>query len=69
MVSIEALLSFAVYLDDVTAYNYAINEWVNNPCAGATFMYEPTTGQSVESGRDQGLRSICQQVASRLTLP
>lgn len=54
MVSIEALLSFAVYLDDVTAYNYAINEYINNPCAGVKYLYEPTTGQCVESGRDQG---------------
>lgn len=53
MVSIEALLSFAVFLDDVTLYNYAINEYINNPCAGVPAMYNPMTGQSVESGRDQ----------------
>lgn len=58
MVSIEALLSFAVYLDDVTLYNYAINEFINNPCAGLAAMYEPSTGQSVESGRDQS-KNLC----------
>ncbi|KAL2129554.1 hypothetical protein VTI74DRAFT_7619 [Chaetomium olivicolor] len=53
MASIKALLSFAVYLDVVTLYNYAINEYLNNPCAGLYSMFEPTTGQSSESGRDQ----------------
>ncbi|KAF2182439.1 chondroitin AC/alginate lyase [Zopfia rhizophila CBS 207.26] len=53
MVSIKALLSFAIYLDDVTLYNYAINEFLNNPCAGLYAMFNPQTGQSVESGRDQ----------------
>lgn len=53
MASIKALLSFAVYLDDVTLYNYAINEYLNNPCAGLYSMFEPETGQSSESGRDQ----------------
>lgn len=61
MVSIKALLSFAVYLDDVALYNYAVNEFVNNQCAGLLAMYEPETGQSVEAGRDQGKRadSLC----------
>lgn len=61
MVSIKALLSFAVYLDDVTLYNYAVNEFVNNQCAGLLAMYDPETGQSVEAGRDQGKRaeSLC----------
>lgn len=54
MISIKALLSFAAYLDDVTLWNYAINAWVNDPCAGVPAMYESSTGQSVESGRDQG---------------
>lgn len=54
MVSIKALMSFAVYLDDVVLWNYAVNEYVNNPCAGVRAMYEPETGQSVEAGRDQG---------------
>lgn len=53
MASIKALLSFAVYLDDVTLYNYAINEYLNNPCAGLYSFFEPETGQSSESGRDQ----------------
>lgn len=54
MVSIKALLTFAVYLNDVTLYNYAINEFVNNPCAGLPALYQAKTGQSSESGRDQG---------------
>jgi alpha-galactosidase len=54
MVSIKSLLSFAVYLDDVTLYNYAMNAFINDPCAGIFAMYKPSTGQSVESGRDQG---------------
>ncbi|KAI8200912.1 hypothetical protein KHU50_006299 [Colletotrichum sp. SAR 10_65] len=53
MASIKALLSFAVYLDDVTLYNYAINEYLNNPCAGLYSMFDQKTGQSSESGRDQ----------------
>lgn len=58
MVSIQALLAFAVYLDDVTLYNYAINEYINNPCAGVPAQYHPETGQSVEAGRDQGTHKI-----------
>lgn len=54
MVSIKALLSFATYLDDVNLYNYAINAFINDRCAGLFTLYEPTTGQSSESGRDQG---------------
>ncbi|GME24913.1 hypothetical protein V500_04511 [Neofusicoccum parvum] len=54
MASIKALLGFAVFLDDVVLWNYAVNEFVRNPCAGLPAMYEPTTGQSVEAGRDQG---------------
>ncbi|KAI6914780.1 hypothetical protein KC318_g466 [Hortaea werneckii] len=54
MISIKALLSFAVYLEDVTMWNYAINAWINHPCAGVPAMYHPGTGQSVEAGRDQG---------------
>ncbi|KAJ5663319.1 hypothetical protein N7507_004050 [Penicillium longicatenatum] len=54
MVSIKSLLSFAVYLDDVTLYNYVMNAFINDPCAGLFAMYNPSTGQSVESGRDQG---------------
>lgn len=52
--SIKGLLNFAVYLDDVQLYNYAINELINNPCAGLFGSYHPKTGQSDESGRDQG---------------
>jgi hypothetical protein len=53
MVSIKSLLSFAVYLDDVTLYNYAMNAFINDPCASLFAMYNSKTGQSVESGRDQ----------------
>ncbi|KAJ5802531.1 uncharacterized protein N7503_004981 [Penicillium pulvis] len=53
MVSIKSLLSFAVYLDDVTLYNYAMNAFINDPCASLFAMYKSKTGQSVESGRDQ----------------
>jgi hypothetical protein len=54
MISIKALLSFAVYLDDVDLYNYAINAFINDRCASVFSLYEPTTGQGSESGRDQG---------------
>ncbi|RFU26832.1 hypothetical protein B7463_g9500, partial [Scytalidium lignicola] len=54
MVSIKALLGFATYLGDVNLYNYAINAFINDRCAGLFTLYEPTTGQSSESGRDQG---------------
>ncbi|KAK5171487.1 uncharacterized protein LTR77_004632 [Saxophila tyrrhenica] len=54
LISIKALLSFAVYLDDVKMWNYAINALVNDPCAGIPALFHPETGQSVESGRDQG---------------
>lgn len=52
MVSIKAMMNFAVYLDDVALWNYAVNELVNNPCAGVFAQFSPT-GQSVEAGRDQ----------------
>lgn len=54
MISIKSLLSFAVYLDDVDLYNYAINAYVNDRCASVFSLYDPKTGQSSESGRDQG---------------
>ncbi|KAJ5708162.1 chondroitin AC/alginate lyase [Penicillium malachiteum] len=53
MISIKSLLSFAVYLDDVDLYNYAINAYINDRCASVFSLYNPTTGQSSESGRDQ----------------
>ncbi|KAI8941892.1 hypothetical protein NX059_000006 [Plenodomus lindquistii] len=53
MASIKAMMSFAVYLDDVVLYNYAVNEYLNNKCAGAPWTWKPETGQSTESGRDQ----------------
>jgi len=54
MISIQALLAFAVYLDDVVLWNYAMNEYVNGLCAGLPGMFQPGTGQSSETGRDQG---------------
>lgn len=54
MASISALLSFAVYLDDLILYNYALNEYQNGQCAGLKGNWDSKTGQSAESGRDQG---------------
>ncbi|PMD50903.1 chondroitin AC/alginate lyase [Hyaloscypha bicolor E] len=54
MVSIKALLAFSVYLDDVTMYNYAINSYQNDLCAGIYGNYDTQTGQGAETGRDQG---------------
>lgn len=54
MASIKAVMSFAVYLDDVQLYNYAIHAYIQDRCAGLLAMYHPKTGQSVEAGRDQG---------------
>ncbi|KAM5372514.1 hypothetical protein ACJZ2D_007552 [Fusarium nematophilum] len=53
MASIMALLNFAVYLDDVTLYNYALNAYLNDPCAGIYGNIQAKTGQSAEAGRDQ----------------
>ncbi|KAK4504977.1 hypothetical protein PRZ48_002940 [Zasmidium cellare] len=53
MVSISALLSFAVYLDDVAMYNYALDMYQNDLCGGIQGNIEPQTGQGAESGRDQ----------------
>ncbi|KFY15438.1 hypothetical protein V491_05687 [Pseudogymnoascus sp. VKM F-3775] len=53
MASIKALLSFAVYLDDISMYNYALNAYQNDLCAGIHGNYHPKTGQGAETGRDQ----------------
>ncbi|KAL5356447.1 chondroitin AC/alginate lyase [Aspergillus floccosus] len=53
MASIKALLSFATYLDDVQLYNYAMDAFIQDNCAGLFATYDPHTGQSAESGRDQ----------------
>jgi hypothetical protein len=53
MVSIEALLSFAVYLEDVQLYNYAMDAFIQDNCAGLFATYDSRTGQSIEAGRDQ----------------
>lgn len=53
MASIKALLSFAVYLDDVQLYNYVMDAVIQDNCAGLFATYEPSTGQSAEAGRDQ----------------
>ncbi|RYP21719.1 hypothetical protein DL765_002075 [Monosporascus sp. GIB2] len=54
MVSIKALLSFAVYLDDVTMWNYAVHAYQKDPCAGIYGSFDSRTGQGAEAGRDQG---------------
>ncbi len=54
MASIAALLAFAAYLDDVSLWNYALNEYQNGLCGGIYGMIDPATGQLSESGRDQG---------------
>ncbi|KAI9170615.1 chondroitin AC/alginate lyase [Paramyrothecium foliicola] len=51
--SIKALLSFAVYLEDVAMYNYALWAYQNEPCAGIGATISSSTGQNSESGRDQ----------------
>lgn len=53
IVSIKALLSFAVYLDDVAMYNYALYAYKNDLCAGIDSTISSSSGQSSESGRDQ----------------
>jgi alpha-galactosidase len=53
MASVKAILSFAVYLNDVELYNYAMNAFIQDNCAGLFAQYHPETGQSVEAGRDQ----------------
>ncbi|RPA97155.1 hypothetical protein L873DRAFT_1845030 [Choiromyces venosus 120613-1] len=47
--SIMSLLAFAVYLDDVTMYNYALRYHQNDPCAGGG----GDVGFGNGSGRDQ----------------
>jgi hypothetical protein len=51
--SIGALLNFAVYLDDVSLWNYALYAYKNDYCAGIPGIIDERTGQSSESGRDQ----------------
>jgi len=53
MASISALLSFAVYLDDISMYNYALDMYQNDLCGGLRGNIDQNTGQSAESGRDQ----------------
>lgn len=52
--SIKGLLSFAVYLEDVAMYNYALWAYKNDPCASIGSTISSSTGQNSESGRDQG---------------
>ncbi|KAI0015919.1 chondroitin AC/alginate lyase [Xylariomycetidae sp. FL0641] len=54
MASIKALLSFAVYLDDIQMYNYALYAYQNDLCGGLYGNFDPSTGQGAETGRDQG---------------
>lgn len=53
MASIKALLNFAIYLDDVNMFNYALNAYLNDLCAGLPGNFNKRTGQSAEAGRDQ----------------
>jgi hypothetical protein len=53
MASITALLSFAVYLDDLSMYNYALDMYQNDLCGGLQGNVDMKTGQGAESGRDQ----------------
>jgi len=53
MASITALLSFAVYLDDLSMYNYALDMYQNDLCGGLQGNVDVKTGQGAESGRDQ----------------
>ncbi|KAJ0114022.1 hypothetical protein J7T55_007856 [Diaporthe amygdali] len=54
LATIKALLSFAVYLDDISMYNYALAAYQHDPCGGLLGNYDQTTGQGAETGRDQG---------------
>ncbi|KAI6087342.1 chondroitin AC/alginate lyase [Hypoxylon rubiginosum] len=54
LASIKALLSFAVYLDDIAMYNYALNAYQNDLCAGLLGNWDTESGQGAETGRDQG---------------
>ncbi|GLB07790.1 hypothetical protein AtubIFM57258_003155 [Aspergillus tubingensis] len=53
MASIMGLFNFAVYLDDVALYNYALYAYKNDRCAGVPYNYLASTGQNSEAGRDQ----------------
>ncbi|RAK93788.1 chondroitin AC/alginate lyase [Aspergillus costaricaensis CBS 115574] len=53
MASIMGLLNFAVYLDDVALYNYALYAYKYDRCAGVPYNYLASTGQNSEAGRDQ----------------
>ncbi|GMG32708.1 unnamed protein product [Aspergillus oryzae] len=43
MASIKALMSFAVYLDDVQLYNYAVHAFIHDRCAGLLAMADMLT--------------------------
>lgn len=51
--SIKGLMNFAVYLEDVAMYNFALWSWKNDPCASIEATIQAGSGQSSESGRDQ----------------
>lgn len=51
--SIMGPLHFAVYLDDLALYNYALYAYKHDLCAGLSTNLDTVTGQSAESGRDQ----------------
>ncbi|PNP79746.1 hypothetical protein FNYG_06839 [Fusarium nygamai] len=52
--SIKGLMDYAVYLEDVSAYNFALWSWKNDWCAGIDATINSNIGQNSESGRDQG---------------
>ncbi|CAG9937458.1 unnamed protein product [Clonostachys rosea f. rosea IK726] len=51
---VQSLMAISIYLEDVVMWNYAMNEYQNNVCGGIKGLINPQTGQSSESGRDQG---------------
>ncbi|KAJ7282397.1 chondroitin AC/alginate lyase [Mycena rebaudengoi] len=49
----KALMAFGVFTENTTMYNEAISLYLNEKCSGLALDISPT-GQSSESGRDQG---------------
>ncbi|KAJ7809514.1 chondroitin AC/alginate lyase [Mycena olivaceomarginata] len=49
----KALMAFGVFTENTTMYNEAISLYSNEKCSGLALDISPT-GQSSESGRDQG---------------
>ncbi|KAI3482466.1 hypothetical protein L1887_54889 [Cichorium endivia] len=66
MASIHALLNYAIYLEDVSMYNYALDMLQNDPCAGLEANFDLKTGQGSESGRDQVYDLVYYEYIQRL---